>query len=275
MSPNLSPGNPIAPLSIGNVVSAGVRLYSSNLKIYLQLALVAQLWILVPIYGWAKYAAIGGLISRLAFRELINQPESVETARSRTNPRLWSFLRVAFQVFFSLALIYIGLAILGGILAGIVGGILGTILGNSVIGIVLFTTLTVGIVLVGLTWYYSRWVVAEVPLAVEENINGSESIARSWELTKTSVLRIQGIVLVAFAVTIPILLLFNYLPQILLLSIKQSSTIYSIVHLISWLTRLVGGLFVMPFWQAIKAVLYYDLRSRREGLGLQLGGRNI
>lgn len=26
----------------------------------------------------------------------------------------------------------------------------------------------------------------------------------------------------------------------------------------------------MPFWQALKAVLYFDLRSRREGLGLQL-----
>lgn len=273
MSPNPSHGNPIAPLSIGNVVSAGVRLYSSNLRTYLQLALVAQLWILVPIYGWAKYAAIGGLISRLAFRELISQPESVETARSMTNPRLWSFLRVAFQVFFSLALIYIGLVIVGGILAGIVGGILGTILGNSVSPIVLLATLT--IVLVALTWYYSRWIVAEVPLAVEENINGSESIARSWELTKTSVVRIQGIVLVAFAVTIPILLLFNYLPQIFLLNLKQGSTTYSIVYLISWLTSLVGGLFVMPFWQAIKAVLYYDLRSRREGLGLQLGGRNL
>jgi hypothetical protein len=27
---------------------------------------------------------------------------------------------------------------------------------------------------------------------------------------------------------------------------------------------------MMPFWQAIKAVIYYDLRSRREGLGLQV-----
>jgi hypothetical protein len=27
---------------------------------------------------------------------------------------------------------------------------------------------------------------------------------------------------------------------------------------------------ILPFWQTIKAVLYFDLRSRREGLGLQL-----
>jgi hypothetical protein len=55
----------------------------------------------------------------LAFGELISQPESVKTARSQINPRLWSFLRVAFQVGISLALVSIGLTILVGILAGI------------------------------------------------------------------------------------------------------------------------------------------------------------
>jgi hypothetical protein len=27
---------------------------------------------------------------------------------------------------------------------------------------------------------------------------------------------------------------------------------------------------VIPFWQTVKTVIYYDLRSRREGLGLEL-----
>lgn len=284
MLPNISPGNSIQPLSIGNVVSAGVRLYRSNLKIYLQLALVAHLWFLVPIYGWAKYAAISGLISRLAFGELINKPESVKTARSKINSRLWSFLRVTLQFLISLALLYIGLplllGIIMGIIMGIVLGILMLILGNPInpsnkillpipIFRILIAIMLVG-VLVGLMWYYSRWVVAEVPLAVEESINGGESIARSWELTKNSVLRIQGIVIVAFAVTLPILLLFSYLPQIFVLRVEEGSTTYWILLFISWLTSLVGGIFVMPFWQAIKAVLYYDLRSRREGFGLQL-----
>nr|WP_290221056.1 hypothetical protein [Trichocoleus desertorum] len=35
----------------------------------------------------------------------------------------------------------------------------------------------------------------------------------------------------------------------------------------------VSGAIVMPFWQALKAVVYYDLRSRREGLGLKLRDR--
>lgn len=266
-----SPGQ-IQPLSIGNVVSAAVRLYRSHLKTYLNLAAIAHLWILVPIYGWAKYAAISGLISRLAFGELIYQPESVQAASSHVNPRLWSFLRVGFQIGISLLVIYFGLAIVGGIVGGLLGVVLGSILGTT--GVVVATTLAiilmVCILLLGLTWYYSRWVIAEVPLAVEENINGGESVARSWELTKGSVFRIQGVVLVAFIVTLPLVLVLNYLPSIFLIRLESGSTIYSIVSFISWIGSLIGGILIMPFWQALKAVLYLDLRSRREGLGLQL-----
>ncbi|MBW4675413.1 MAG: hypothetical protein KME52_15730 [Desmonostoc geniculatum HA4340-LM1] len=274
MSENFgSPGH-IQPLSVGNVVSAAVRLYRSHLKTYLNLAAIAHLWIIVPVYGWAKYAAISGLISRLAFGELVYQPESVESARSHINPRLWSFLRVAFQVGISVLIIYFGLAIVGGIFAGILGVALGTILGGGTGTVILTTTLavivTVGIVLLGLTWFYSRWIVAEVPLAVEENINGGESVARSWELTKASVFRIQGVVLVAFVVTLPLVFVLNYVPSLFLIRLEPGSAMYSLVYLISWIGSLVGGVLVMPFWQALKAVLYFDLRSRREGLGLQL-----
>jgi hypothetical protein len=272
MSENFGSSGHIQPLSIGNVVSAAVRLYRSHLKTYLNLAAIAHLWIIVPIYGWAKYAAIAGLISRLAFGELVYQPESVSAATSHVNPRMWSFLRVAFQVGIFVVVIYIGLAIVGGILSALIGVVLGGILGTS--GILVITTLAIIltglIVVLGTTWFYSRWIVAEVPLAVEENINGGESVARSWELTKASVFRIQGVVLVAFIVTLPLVFVLNYIPSLFLLRLEQGSTIYSIVYFISWIGSLIGGVLVMPFWQALKAVLYFDLRSRREGLGLQL-----
>ncbi|WP_298907410.1 hypothetical protein [uncultured Nostoc sp.] len=272
MSENFGSPGQIQPLSVGNVVSAAVRLYRSHLKTYLKLALIAHLWIIVPIYGWAKYAAISGLISRLAFGELIYQPESVQAASSHVNQRLWSFLRVGFQVGISILLIYFGLAIAAGILAGLLGVVLGRIFGAST-GVIVVTTLAIiftVIVVLGLTWFYSRWVVAEVPLAVEENINGSESVARSWELTKASVLRIQGIVLVAFLVTLPLMFVLNYIPSLFLIKLEQGTIIYWIVYVISLIGSLIGGVLVMPFWQALKAVLYLDLRTRREGLGLQL-----
>ncbi|QMS88293.1 hypothetical protein HUN01_12055 [Nostoc edaphicum CCNP1411] len=272
MSENFGSSGQIQPLSIGNVVSAAVRLYRSHLKTYLNLAAIAHLWILVPIYGWAKYAAISGLISRLAFGELIYQPEGVQTAKNHINPRLWSFLRVGFQVGISLLVIYFGMAIVGGLIGALIGGVLGGILGVSagITATIMGVIVTVVLVLLGLTWFYSRWIIAEVPLAVEENINGGESVARSWELTKASVFRIQGVVLVAFIVTLPLLFVLNYIPSLFLINLEPGSTIYSIVYFISWIGSLIGGILVLPFWQALKAVLYLDLRSRREGLGLQL-----
>jgi hypothetical protein len=40
--------------------------------------------------------------------------------------------------------------------------------------------------------------------------------------------------------------------------------------MVGYVLGLVSGAVFLPFWQAIKAVIYYDLRSRREGLGLQM-----
>ena len=258
----------IRPLSVGNVVSTGLTLYRSHLKTYLQLSGLAYLWILLPIYGWAKYYAISGLISRLAFRELISQPESVSEARSHINSRLWSFFGVAFNVGMRLGLIYIGL----GILASIIGGVLAALLAqiNPVLAPIVLVVLVMAIVLAGLTWYFARWMVAEVPLAVEENINGGQSVERSWQLTKDSVIRIQLVVLVAFLVSFPLIGITGYLPSIILLGIEPGTTLYWIVYCMNLITSLIGGALVMPFWQTTKAVLYYDLRSRREGLDLQI-----
>ncbi|HEY9299991.1 MAG TPA: hypothetical protein VIQ31_27225, partial [Phormidium sp.] len=49
MPQNLSSQSPIQPLSIGNVVSTGVRIYRSHLKSYLGLAVQASLWVMLPL----------------------------------------------------------------------------------------------------------------------------------------------------------------------------------------------------------------------------------
>jgi hypothetical protein len=85
-------------------------------------------------------------------------------------------------------------------------------------------------------------------LAVEENINSSESVKRSWELTKPSAFRIQGVVIVAGLVTLPIVFSFNYLPNLFLLPVDARTSIYWLVYAIAMVISLLGGMFVMPFW---------------------------
>ena len=64
------------PLTVGNVVSAGLRIYRDRFLEYFRIAFIGYLWILVPIYGWAKFAAMNGLIARLTFGEVTEKPET-------------------------------------------------------------------------------------------------------------------------------------------------------------------------------------------------------
>jgi hypothetical protein len=118
------PQDAIQPLTVGNVVSAGIRLYRSHLGQYLGIAVRATLWILLPFLGFslafylareqavviallilavivayffctAKFLTNSALISRLAFSELVNQPESLSEARTPIDRRLWRFLGAA------------------------------------------------------------------------------------------------------------------------------------------------------------------------------------
>jgi hypothetical protein len=286
MSHNPGSPNPIQPLSLGNVVSAGLKLYSSHLKSYLKLAAFAYLWIFVPVYGWAKCSAILALISRLAFGELVSQPESVESGRRFVNARLWQFLIMGLLMF----AIGIGLAIVivipFGILAGIFTGIFvasqtsGTTINPIVVLIlVLLMLLLFPLLIVALLWVQARFCLVEIPLAVEDNVDGTSTIGRSWELTKGHVWRIAAILFVAYLITFPIQLPFTFVSTILqgiVETVAQEQPGYAaLLSLLRLIIILAGGALVVPFWQSIKAVIYYDLRSRREGLGLRIRDSEI
>jgi hypothetical protein len=266
---NLSPASPIGPLSVGNVVSASVRIYRSHLKQYLTLSLIAYLWILVPVYGWAKTSAISGLISRLAYGELADQPESVADARRFTDARKWRFLGAGILLGLIFIGLYFGMAIVVGILfaTSIVVGPIGAILG--IIGAIAALLVLIRI--------YSRLFIFEVPIALEEHVDATTALGRSWDLTKGSVGRVQWVVTIAFLITLAVQVpvrIFNQVLAVALPSGDGSLTAAGfIAALLIFTIAILSAALVMPFWQVIKAVIYYDLRARREGLGLRLRDR--
>ena len=79
------------PLSVGDVVNGGIRIYRDHFKSYFILALTGYAWLLVPVYGWAKFSATLGILSRLAFGEVSEHPETVGDVSSEVNPRMWNF----------------------------------------------------------------------------------------------------------------------------------------------------------------------------------------
>ena len=275
MPKNPNPTQQIGSVSVGNVVSAAVRIYRDHFKLYFGLAFSAYAWVLVPVYGWAKFSAISALISRLAYSEVIERPETVNDARRHVMPRMWSFLGAGLLV----ALIASGVLVGAIFVFGILAGILGTILGQNATAIVIFILLGI-IVFIALIIGYIRLVfrlfIIEMPLAIETNVTATSTISRSLELTKGFASRLQGIVVVASLVTIPV----SIVVQIVITILQTVLTaLFSTDSPIFWLLfyffitlplSFASGALLMPFWQAIKAVIYYDLRSRKEGLGLEI-----
>ena len=266
------------PLSVGNVISAGLRIYKDHFKVYYSLAFTAYLWLIVPIYGWAKFLMINGLISRLAYGEVAEKPESIKDARRHLRPRMWGFLGNAIVVsligFLGLILILLSFALVGFILSSLGINSLFLQIGFSlVIGIVVLLAFIFSI-----TWLVSRFMLSEIPLAIENDITAMQSIGRGWELTGGFVFKLQLIVFLAFLISLPISILVNILGvfiQGLLAYLTQSApdllpAISSLLLILQLAIAFASGALFIPFWQSIKAVIYYDLRVRKEGLGLDL-----
>jgi hypothetical protein len=269
---NLSPGSPIQPLSVGDVVSAGVRIYRSNLKRYLILVLRSYLWIFVPVYGWAKAAEISARISRLAYQELINQPETLTEAEQKTRPKLWSFLGAGLLLGLIFLGLYLGFAITIGILAILTGVLVNVSPALGIIGGLLIAVAVLAVIFVFIR-VYSRLIIYEVPLAVEDNVDATTALSRSWNLTKGSVGRIQWVVVVAFLMTLIVNIPSQTFAAALPTGADADPGVVSIAFLLLAVVSLATGALITPFWQVIKAVIYYDLRSRKEGLGLELRDR--
>ncbi|MGK7877501.1 MAG: DUF975 domain-containing protein [Xenococcaceae cyanobacterium] len=278
MSKSPIPSQPIGPLSIGNVVSAGLRIYRDHFKLYYSLAFTAYLWVLVPIYGWAKFSAILGLISRLVFSEIIERPETVNEARRHVNPRMWNFFLAGLLVSLIFSAAMLGVVIVFGIFFGILGILLTAIFEQNLAAVVILTLL--GLIafialIFGYIWLYSRLSIVELPIAIENQGDPGGAIGRSWNLTQGFVLRLQGIFLVAFLTTLPVSIVVqiadNIIQVVLAILLPQDSGIFVLLYVLLILSlSFASGALLIPFWQAIKAVIYYDLRSRREGLDLQI-----
>jgi hypothetical protein len=253
----------------------GVGLYAAT-NYWLVLIPVVVGGIFGTLYCSAKYATDRAVICRLAYQELIDAPETVTVATQKLIPQTWGFLRLTWLIslYFSLIVIvvYIVLIIAVVIVAAIVMYGL-KLTAESPLAIIIISLAMIGAVLLVfgiLIRYYAYWFIAELPLAVEQTKSANASIARSKQLISTAVGRVILIVTIAFLMMIPINTLGNGPSLIGQVMVSASTdlatqTIGGALILGGLLLNLLSELFIMPFWQIIKSIVYYDLRNRREG----------
>jgi hypothetical protein len=254
---------------------------------YSTLGLLIPAWLVLLILCSTRYLAGAAAIARLAFGELTQQPETPQQAQRFTHSRKWGFLILTIIV----GLIFLGVTLAMYILAAIFIVAIFAIMGGvdflrnpasaALVNPTLIVTsgLIVLMVIVVFTlimaWFSVRFSVADLSLAIEPGIGASQSIGRSWELTRKGVWRIFLILMVTGIITIPVQVLVQIVMGLVqeattLLFPPSSTNFVVFTTALSVVLALLSGIFLLPLWQSMKAVIYYDLRTRREGLDLEL-----
>lgn len=296
----------LSGLSVGDVVSGSLRVYRDHFKSYLWLASQAYLWLLAPLlvtalivamlaglamvmepialtgliilaiavllvpwgYCLGKLLATQGVLARLVFFEVGEQPETVAAAKIQLMPRFWRFLWVSLLtslVFFLFFIpILLGYAVIVGLFTFIFMGD-----NPDVVTILLSALLTIVWTLVSLyiyIWIFARLALVDVCLALEPTLSPLNAISRSWSLTKGYVLSLQLIFFLAFLITLP-LSMFTNIGSLTTIILDIEPAWGSVIDIP---LGIVISIIIVPFWQAIKALVYYDLRARKEGLNLSL-----
>jgi hypothetical protein len=296
-----SASDPIGTLSVGNVINAAVALYKSNFRDFFTLALRSVGWMLLAIAGLIPVVLVGfainnagvtvlavvawlglfvfclaksmnsrGVVARLAYQQLINQPESLSSASSQLANSHWKFLSLVLWLWLFLTGVFIlsYLALGAGVGIGVaiamnIQNVLGYLLAGIffIIGIVAFFWIFLH--------FYSSWFVAELPIAVERCAGGLDAIGRSRQLSAPFSSRVLMIILVAILIVIP-LNIITTIPAIASIGQPPTSAAYLISQAVNLVLSVLLELFLMPFWQVIKSVVYFDLRSRLEGADLRM-----
>lgn len=142
--------------------------------------------------------------------------------------------------------------------------------------------LGVGLTLLGLLawaagglWLWVKWSLA-TPAMLLEGLGVGASLRRSWRLTRRSFWRLLGILLltsiVVYVVVLAVSAPFTVVGTVVggVSGATEFGTGYVLSQVLTTVGSLVGSLVGYPFLASVTALLYVDLRMRREGLDVEL-----
>ena len=278
-------------LTIGNIINIGISIYQLNLKHYLRLALIAHLWLLIPVYGWGRYLAIAGLISRLTWQQLADDTNELPESQLFSIRIIIHFLITGTFVvclsslfaFIFLFLLFFSIILLGVLLFSLLDFQTNFAPANSTPILILIGASVYLTLFVLSTWFYSRLFITDLVLSIESSHQLLTPITRSYQLTQKMQLKINRIIWLSFAITLSGMIL-SYILLAICVSILETirnlyfPSLFSYnlilnIYILFWLV--LGNITTMPFWQSIKAIVYYQTRCDREGFDFNASNFNL
>jgi hypothetical protein len=289
--------NSIEPLNIGNTINTAFRLYRDRFPTYVFFAVRACLWSLLPlvlqlilsqllyqtitpeegsdiglrlflfpvqIFSAAKSLFNSAVISRLAFQDIIYQPETSGQAEKKVKPKMWRLWWMQVLIFLLGAAIILPITLSLGLVSGVIP-ILGVLL-------ILLASFCLPVFFL---WLSARICIAELPLVIEDNLGSWQAIKRGWHLTKNSAWRIVGVIFIASLLIIPVYILSVALASIPFWfnssedwqTLAENPLFFQQMAMFLTTIFLLLSTLLVPFWQSLKSVIYNHLLDQKKNDG--------
>ena len=174
------------------------------LRQFIPIALVVLFCIWLLFYCTAKIMMHSAVISRLAFTTLTHCPESVSTATQILKPKAWSFLSIASRTGSKLLALVLALFLLKLVILMVMFWQTANLFSlrfiiQLLVGFPVFNLAINSVALVGGLWIWSRIAFAEVPLAVNPDLDAASSVDQTWILTQGNGWRVAGVLMVPYS----------------------------------------------------------------------------
>ena len=258
----------LRPLSVGEMLDAGFRLFRARFGTLL-------LCVLVPILPFAILGTIlQASVDENAFD--VNAPASADSGTALAGSLVAGLVQsaaVALAIaacFKAISAAYLGERTDAGESLRYALGRAIPLLVTYVIWIVIVSIGTILLIIPGI--FLATRLSMTFAALVFERTGPFGSLGRSWQLTKGNFWRTLGTLVVVFLITFVLqLVLGGIAGGILGASDSGEFAVAVVLTLVNVLTLVV----TYPLWAAVVSVLYYDLRVRNEGFDLQLLARGV
>jgi hypothetical protein len=236
----------------------------------------AGLQILLSLASLVGYFLTFLALTTLAIRTLRGSEASVSLAWKGARSFFWPGLRMGILYILAIIGVTIGVMIVVVILsllgAGIFGGLMSAFDSGgdsavAAIGVILvlccLMPLFFALVLGPYVYLGARWYVA-TPVLIDQESGAREALRTSWQLTKGSILRVIGFLVLIYILSIILLALPVYMVQFISILVAGTQSVW-VAAVLSTLFATLLNILWSPLSAIFAVLLYFDLRLRQSG----------
>jgi hypothetical protein len=269
-------GRALRPLGVGEILDTSINLYFRNFGTFAKIAAVIAIpmGVIVFLLDQIAFAQPDGFADGVAFigeyRQRVDYSTFTTVVIIEAVVALIGFLLVIGASFRAVSELYIGNETSSAESIRFAGGRAHSMLWIAFLFLLGVFAASIAFLLPGI-WLFVAWSLA-IPALLAENLKGTKALGRSFELVRDNWWRTFG----AFLVGLIFIFLFRFLLDFAasgLTSLTEDSKQLSL--LIYDASDVLNLIITGPLQAAIIAVIYYDLRVRKEAFDVELLTRQL